>query len=276
MSTQPVEQTQILMQSRTWSDYVWYSTEWNQTNAVISPDLVINTQLANAFVVYLDGRRVGSRETHPHGEGAVTLSIPLPTLLPGDHQLTLLSESLGYGNAIGVWGASTQAKTKGITGDVYLHSKLSGTNQSLIHIEHEWCTCAGLTTCLNSTEAALGDEKDAAVFRSVWRFPTPLLNGDEQLFVNVRKGRGHMKLNGVDLGRYWNITRRQSGKYSQPNYFLPPDYLLPDGRENELVLENVLGGPNDNLHFVATNIVPGSVLDVRGMEDEVDFPLSCF
>ena len=47
------------------------------------------------------------------------------------HKLSLLSESLGYINLIGRWGGSTNAKVKGITGDVLLSSSSTG-NTSLV------------------------------------------------------------------------------------------------------------------------------------------------
>eukprot|EP00977_Amphora_coffeiformis_P025520 scaffold20312_cov185-Amphora_coffeaeformis.AAC.3 len=267
VDAKPIEQTQLMTQSRTWSDYAWYSTEWGQSIALNAPILAIETQLSNAFIVFLDGRRVASNDTHPHKEDSVTLTFTLPPLQPGRHRLTLLSESLGYDNVIGVWGASTEAKTKGITGDVYLQTPLS--NQSLLEGQ-EWCSCAGLLTCQHSLDTSV--DEDTAVFRTVYHFWTPRINDGERLFVRIREGRGHLKLNGSDLGRFWNITRTHSGRYSQTNYFLPTDYLR-DGENNELILDNVFGDPIENIQLGVSHIAPGMVNS--GMEDLIDFPWAC-
>jgi hypothetical protein len=268
----PIEQTELMVKSQTSSDFAWYATEWNQTTKLSQPKLVIETQLSNAFVVFLDGHRMTENNTHPHLEGKTTLTFPFgASLSKGPHRLVVLSESLGYDNVIGVWGASTAPKLKGITGNVYLASP-HGNHQNLTPATQKWCSCAGLLNCGSLGTPNL--DEDVAVYRTVWRFATPQLNQGERLFVRVRSGRGHFFLNGMDMGRYWNITRQHSGQYSQANYFLPADYLRKD--ENELVMENVLGEQQQDVLLLATHVVPGSPIDFRDMEDIVGFPRACF
>ena len=267
VDVRPIEQTQLMLQSRVWSDYAWYWTEWDQLVVLDAPILVIETQLSNAFIVFLDGRHVAANDTHPHKEDSVMLSFTLPSLQPGRHRLILLSESLGYDNVIGVWGARTDAKTKGITGEISLQTPL--TNHSLLRGQ-EWCSCAGLFTCQHSLDT--GVEEDTAIFRTIYHFWTPQINDGERLFVRIRQGRGHLRLNGVDLGRFWNITRSHSGRYSQPNYLLPTDYLR-DGENNELILDNVFGDMIEDIHLGISHIAPGMI--DNGMEDLIDFPWAC-
>jgi hypothetical protein len=81
---------------------------------------------------------------------------------------------------------------------------------------------------------------------STARFVTPEYNWEKQgLFVEVMSGRGHLWLNGIDLGRYWDLTSNSNRSSSsnqgvgwsevtplrgakaqtQRYYFLPPDLL---------------------------------------------------
>ena len=273
----PVEQTQLMVQSGVSSDYAWYATEWNQATSMSLVKLVVETQLSNAFVVFLDGQRVSANETHAHFEGSTTLEFWLSAHLSvGHHRLVLLSESLGYDNVIGVWGVSAAPKTKGLTGQVWLASPAG--HQSLVTPGQTWCSCASLLGCHSANSSPYVDSSQdttTAVYQTVWRFASPQLNQGERLFVRVRTGRGHFSLNGVDMGRFWNITRQHSGQYSQANYLLPVDYLRAD-QENELRMENVLGEPQEDVILLATHIAPGSPLDFRDMEDEVGFPRACF
>lgn len=56
-------------------------------------------------------------------------------------------------------------------------------------------------------------------------------------------GRGHFYLNGVDLGRYWSIEGYETNTPGQEYYILPPDLLIPDVENgNLLVLVDVLSG----------------------------------
>jgi hypothetical protein len=104
-------------------------------------------------------------------------------------------------------------------------------------------------------------------------FDTPLYEPSYQgLFLKLNTGRGHLYLNGRDLGRYWNITKGGTNNYSQEYYFLPEDYVHADGRLNELVLFNPFPGSHISAKLLLSWI--GSS-DSANFKDQVDFPLAC-
>ena len=220
-STSPIEHTTLMLKDKTLTDYTWYSTEWDQKADRPDSILAIETELSNGIIVFVDGRRVGANVTVFHGEGPVTLTIDMPALSAGRHHLDILSESLGYSNMIGgSWGASTTAKVKGITGDVYFRTEAG--NQSLVQGQ-EWCSCLGLFSCgsvVQSGDDANNHVDEDMVRQSIWRFPKILLDKGERLFVHIPIGRGHIHLNNVDLGRFWDIKRSESGRYSQSYYLI--------------------------------------------------------
>jgi len=132
------------------------------------------------------------------------------------------------------------------------------------------------------------------------------------LMLDVTTGRGHLWLNGIDLGRYWNVTRNGGssgggnggtggddgrGEYSQRYYHLPPDVLKSadgGGTPNELVMFDAVGGMNlAEVNLVLTWVEPTTAAgnsgggngeeeeegdkdnDLTTMKDEVDFPNAC-
>jgi hypothetical protein len=215
-----------------------------------------------------------------------------PALPPADpsflgrrrHRLSILSESFGHGNLIGCFGVNnTRAKTKGITGRVRLVLEKArgagvepGSRRRAVELvdgKRLWRSTPGLRSGGGVTSeagrasgaggGAPGDEAGGGLWSSA-RFVAPEYDPERQaLFVEIASGRGHLWLNGIDLGRYWNLTangrwsadgvKRQTQRY----YFLPPDLLLPRGGStpsptpdrgeaqapaNELKLFDALGG----------------------------------
>jgi len=304
-ASRPIEQTQLNVEAGAWSDYAWYETDFDlpEGDSLDSVSLLIDTQEANAFVAYVDGLLVGAADTHNHLERNVTLALSIGPLKRGPHRLSLLSESLGYSNLIGRWGASTKAKTKGITGDVALSTSRGSSSQGQtisLCDGRTWRSFAGLhgeqqlqhhtfdqfrihpTRDASSTTSSRGGGRWYSA-----RFETP--NYDpavKALFLDITQGRGHLWLNQMDLGRYWNITRGNTNEYSQRYYFLPHDYLRsPDGRQwNELVWFDAFGGsPGGSIdhHREATRLLLSwielsSIYDTETtFQDAVDFPLAC-
>lgn len=279
----PIEQTWLNVKSNVLSDYAWYETHLEFTDDINSSSLVVDTQSANAIVVYIDGAYVGAADTHNHVEGNVSLRLIVGDLHRGNHSLSILSESLGYSNLIGRWGASTKAKRKGISGEVVLTAP--GGNSSLTD-GRAWRSFAGLhgerssggrsilRADLNRNlprlpRGSLGTE-------GVWasaRFRIPLYDPKAKaLFVDITRGRGHLWLNGIDLGRYWNITRGATTEYSQRYYFLPFDFLFSGGQWNELVMFDAFGSSHVDARLLLSWVEPS---DTDTFEDDVDFPFAC-
>jgi hypothetical protein len=223
----------------------------------------------------------GANDTHHHKEGPVTLSIDTGKLSTGEHKLSLLSESLGYHNLIGRWAGGTVAKPKGITGDILLSPGGRATNMSLVD-GREWRSYPGLHGEALGRNGKIGRARlesnlDSGVSSSpTWSsalFDTPRYDPTSQgLFLRITSGRGHLWLNGRDLGRYWNITRGETEKYSQEYYLLPDDYFHTDGNLNEIVLFNVFGESRSSAEMVLSWIAP---TDVPNFPDEVDYPDAC-
>jgi len=277
VSLRPIEQTVLNIAFNISSDYAWYETEFHLDSNIESSTLFIETQEANAFVVYIDGFYAGAADTHNHLERNVTLVVSIGPLESGEHRLSLLSESLGYSNLIGRWGASTNAKMKGITGDVLL--SISGKIVSLcdgrnwksfpgLHGERQQFENGGHSDHSESSKSPLMGR-----WSSSW-FATPTYSPSEKaLFLDITRGRGHLYLNGIDLGRYWNITRSNTNEYSQRYYFLPRDYLHQNDQANELVFFDAFGSDHKHDARLLFSWIESS--NSESLQDEVDYPLAC-
>jgi beta-galactosidase len=280
ISRGPLEQTALMLNSTILSDYAWYETDFFLDVDVNSLTLFVDTQKANAFLAFVDGKRVGWADDHEHAEGSLTLNMTLGRLSRGSHTLSLLSESLGYSNLIGRWGASTKAKPKGLTGDVLLYSPNLGRNVSLVD-GRSWRSRAGLhgeSLMLDNgwKPEYLAEHLEVGRYPCSWTsisFDTPRYDRMMQgLFVDISTGRGHLWLNGRDLGRYWNITRGGTDQLSQRYYFLPNDYLYKSGKLNKLVFFDAFGGDQSEASLVLSWI---EATNQPNFQDEVDYPLAC-
>jgi len=286
----PVEQTQALLQARIWSDYVWYETSFTVQHPLLqNATLVVQTQKSNSLVVFLNDDYAGEANHHDPGEGDMTLSIRLGSLRHGTYQLAILSESLGYFNLVGNDQYTRRQKKKGITGSVLLKGGVEK-NQSYVQQLVDgrmWNTSPGLGGS-PPTPRALSSSSSSAPGSCGWSralFETPDMNAlrsnNEALFLDVTMGRGHVWLNGRDLGRYWNITRPDrngNSVYSQRTYLFPPDLLNPpnERRLNEVLFFNALGAGGVDLSVSTKLVVSGIEPDPAGQfEDEVDFAQAC-
>ena len=284
ISSRPIEQTLLMIGSRTTSDYAWYETDMALREELTNGTIRIETQKANAFSVFVDGEFVQAVDNHEHAEGNITLSVSVGMMTAGKHKLSLLSESLGYFNLIGRWGASTKAKTKGITGDVVITGNINGFHdnvftQSLID-GREWRSYPGLhgergerRLSPDRRELHLPVPLSSPCSWSSFLFDTPSYNSAIQgLFLDLTSGRGLVQLNGYSLGRFWNLTRGDTEQYSQRYYALPKELLYNNGTLNDLTIFKAIGGDN-----FATNLVLSwlETDENSSMEDEVDFPSAC-
>jgi hypothetical protein len=251
VSLAPIEQTTLMMYSKTWSDYAWYDTDINLDHSLTSATMQVDAQKASAISVYLDGTFIQALENHEHAEGNVTFSFSMGTIDGGQHKLSFLSESLGYFNLIGRWGASTSAKPKGISGDIILSGSLGAFNesnysQSLVD-GREWRSYPGLKN-ENTKRRRMLSTATSPPNQCTWSstvFDSPNYDASIQsLFLDLSSGRGHVWLNDFDLGRYWNITRGETDVYSQRYYYLPKELLYTNGTLNKIVMFNALGGNN--------------------------------
>lgn len=280
----PVEQTQLNTMFNVSSDYARYMTIIQVNEDYEAASLTIGTSASNTFTVYLDGKFMGEVENHSRNQGDVQLRLELGPISQGSHSLVLLSESLGYSNIIGRWNGNTKKKTKGVTGTVgILLSGAESHYQDLTDGSQLWVSAPGLSIDhmrkpqMPSSCAAIGQWT-----KFEFQTPSNMTNG-QKLFVELRQGRGHLWLNGFDLGRYWNITTGESsvsgsnGRYTQSHYFLPHGYLKRVGSSsNELFLFNSI--PQSDIitpaRLVMSGMEPTSNNSVR-LPDEVGAAEAC-
>jgi Glycosyl hydrolases family 35 len=312
------------------SDYAWYQTTFTVENHLDMATLRVDTQKSNGIVAFLDGKFVDAADNHERSQGAASLYLSLGSVKSGTHQLALLSESFGYNTLMTSSCASNQnadnvqPQLKGITSDVVLSSPSLRNNMNLVDAGHQWLSFAGLhgeraTSSTHSTSSEFSSASSFPESGGVWRehlqnnllvgwgsssssipstaswsaayFDSPRYDPSTQgLFLRIRSGRGHVWLNGRDLGRYWNITRTSGGAtggdgdgegddnhsyYSQQYYFLPNDYLYGDsGKLNEIVLFDVFGGDHGESELVLSWTEATSE-DEDSLRGEVDFPNAC-
>jgi hypothetical protein len=231
------------------------------------------------MVVFVDEQFIGASDDHLKREGSITLTIDTGDITRGHHKLSILSESFGVHNLIGRWGGGTKQKPKGITGDVLL--AIGGTNLSLVD-GRGWRNYPGLhgENLRQNNEIRRSDLKKSLTIAepwlpawSSWYFDTPTYESSFQgLFLKLRTGRGHLWLNGMDLGRYWNITKGDTANYTQEYYFLPNDYIHTDGRLNEIVIFNSFPADHISAELLSSWIVASNF---ENLKDEVDYPLAC-
>lgn len=286
VSSHPIEQTKLMIDSRTSSDYAWYETDVDLNDSLSNATVRIETQKGIAMSLVVDGHFVESVDNHEHAEGNITLSISVGSILSGKHRLSFLSESLGYYNLIGRWGGSTKAKPKGITGSVVISGDIDGDRKQTFRLNlvdgREWRSRPGLH---NEGDEAKEkgrrqiEKKRVASSRSspcTWSsvlFDTPNYDPTIQgLFLDIKIGRGHIKLNDFDLGRFWNITRGATDVYSQRYYSLPHELLYNNGTLNKLTIFNALGGGNSRTNLVLSWL---EMDEDSSMEDDVDSPSAC-
>ncbi|KAG7346831.1 beta-galactosidase [Nitzschia inconspicua] len=282
----PIEQTRLNVGSGISSQYSWYETTFNVSRDLQHVELWFDSQRSNGLLVFVDGRLVGDTEDHSHlYEGDWSMAVNISCLSNGTHKLSVLSESFGYSNLIGRFGNSgTGPKTKGITGDVVLALGKGERNASLVD-GRDWLSFPGLhgETLLQKSfhnprdQILRQSENDSTQTFPTWYsslFGTPTYDpSNESLFIEISQGRGHLWLNGIDLGRFWNTTRGATATLSQSYYFLPPDFLRSDGQLNEIVIFDVFG----SAHAKTTRLVLSTIVssDTPNFKDEVSYPFAC-
>lgn len=92
----PMEQLDL---TRDESDYLFYTRNISVSTSG-QHHVVVITRKANAFLAFVDGILQSYEDNHEHSDGDVSLNLTL-NLPTGDHELTLLSVSLGIINAVG-------------------------------------------------------------------------------------------------------------------------------------------------------------------------------
>ena len=192
------------------TDNLWYEIKFELQSAVTGK-LYITGASANAYVVFLDGQYVGDcyDTTHRGVSAMVGLSVTVGNVAAGAHILSLLSVSLGMENNMFTDGVPYASHFKGIMGNV----GVGDGNTTLI--TGEWTMrpyVVGEYLGIYTTDGAANVQWSTDVvsntpltwYRSAF---TPIYsrNTSELMLSAVGIGRGHIWINGRDIGRYWTI-----------------------------------------------------------------------
>ena len=236
----PVEQLYV---TNDLTDYLFYETSISNIEGKNIP-LVINSQVATSFVVYVDGdiqsRTDECGKHYDSGDKVYTLSLDIDNT--SEHRITFLSISLG----VGTLTHPSFYTLKGITGNVSLSEK-DITEGKWIHRKYLQGELMNIYT-VNGTDKV--DWTDAASSRPpVWyktSFNRPSVPAGSTLLFDMKgMGRGYFFINGMNMGRYW--LNMVDGEYVQRYYYIPESVLMEKGNLLVLLEEMVSDPPNVQL-----------------------------
>ena len=274
-SQTPLEQLNVTQDE---TEYLFYTT-----SVYVAPPAVLTVEgwLANTYSVFLNGSLVASQYDCSHQGGPQSYSFNLAPNASGVANLTILSGSLGIHNGINNDQPASAQEHKGIVGNVTL-AGVDITGSGWTHHPFLAGEVLGVYTLAGGSSVAWtpvpGDGVNVPLtwFRTTFPAPSDQLQGS--ILVNMTgTTRGHMYLNGFDLGRYvvlvvstllaifdsgaWSFnsywTIEQDGVPVQQYYYIPRDLLLAT---NTLVLAEEVGAPSiTSLSIVlSTMVVPDS------------------
>ena len=191
------------------------------------------------MLAFVDGELYSNAFNNQHSYGDVSFKLSISTSDTKTHQLSLLSVNLGVNN---YFGPGT-FDFKGITGSVTLQSTDITDGQWLHRAKLEG-EILKVYTQQGSSSVPWNNKWQTYINKPiVWfqsKFSRVNISTGHSLLLNLDgMGRGHIYLNGMDLGRYWLIE--VDGIPVQQYYFLPPD-LIQD--TNLLTLIEELGAPD--------------------------------
>ena len=236
----PLEQLSVTQDE---SDYLFYSTS---LKGVESGDVSIkmNVYDAGVFMVFVDSVYMAEvdNRSHAHYFDNTSLNVQINMKAESLVNLTIVAVSLGIPNN-GLTGYLAQ---KGIIGDPvftpgtitagewYHKAKLYGEELKVfepkLHPSIPW-------------SKEVPTSKPLTWYETLFKTP-PMMKGKSLLLDMKSMTRGHIYINGFDLGRYW--LSKVDEEFVQQYYFVPPD-LLKDGDSNLLVVleETEAGSPKD-------------------------------
>ena len=228
----PLEQLSVTDDS---TDYLFYVTTV-LADASGDTDVEIGALTGSAFSLFVDGKLVGGTDDRTHSWGPVIeLKARIP-VVKGQHELAILSVSLGIithlepttFNFRGIV-RGVQFAGKNITNGLWLHQP------GLVGEKLEVFTESGAKAVTWSSHVPTA----TPLTWYMARFDAPPPPSQKQSLLLDLGGmtRGHVYVNGFDLGRYW--LAEVDGKPVQQFYLLPYSLLVEKG--NLLVVFDELG-----------------------------------
>jgi hypothetical protein len=228
--------------------------------------LYIGTRIGSALSVFVDGVFKGAnvKLQRPYSS-SVVLPINIGVVSAGDHRLTILSAAIGISNYPdhGYSGLHGHLPAHGITGEVVLGVGTGDVDYNIslttAPASSPWNHLAGLAgerervfagsggVWSNSSSSIVPSGGDDTLplswFRTVFTVPPSMVAsavaGKASILLDpTGMARGHLYLNGFDLGRYYPASAGAATAGLGGTIYLPPS-LLED--TNVLVLGEELG-----------------------------------
>jgi hypothetical protein len=275
-SQEPLEQLNVT-QDRT--DYLFYQRAFTQKVTTKNATLYLGTRHGSALSAFVDGVFKGANVNlvGPYSSWVI-LPIDIGALSAGAHHLTILSAAIGISNypAHGTAGPHGQLPAHGITGEVVLST--GALNTSLTSAApSSWSHLAGLagerarvfaggpTPAIwksNSSSVVYGGAEDTlplSWFRTTFPVPPNMVAsvaaGNASFLLDpAGMARGHVYLNGADLGRYYPAAPGAATAGLGGMLYLPPSLL--EGT-NVLVLGDELGATQPSaVRVVLSTLAP--------------------
>ena len=255
---QAVEPSEQLRLTQDITDYLIYTTQLIAKDQS-SHHLNITTCESSSLLIYVDGTFIGEVNSPHHvGNCSRSLALLVPPLSVATHNLSIVSISMGIGNA-------NTLHSKGITGDI-LYNEVSLRRNG-------WRMYPGTRgETLQIYRAAYRDSvpwqavpnnltpKPLQWYASTFNLParTNMDFVKYPILVDCKGlGRGRIYVNGFDVGRYW--MRQYNQSYVQQYYFIPPEYIFPT--DNYLVVLEELGVESlDTVRIVQASVVDPMLL----------------
>jgi hypothetical protein len=258
--------------------YLWYRRNVSLTQPSAHSVVQVQTRRANSLLFFLDGQFLGSSEEHSHGQGTITIKVPLnlTQFHPNQQYLfEILSVSLGIDNYnIG----PGHFDYKGIVGNVAINGQSLIGNDTILweHQKGLFGEAGQIYTEQGSKTVEWNPQWMTAINKSVTWFQTHFdldhlarqdLNANPVLLDAVGLNRGHAFVNGNDLGLYWLIqgncqleapccclqSEIRCGQPSQRYYHIPSDWLMP--KNNLLTVFEDLGASSPGSVSIVQRII---------------------
>jgi hypothetical protein len=275
MDANPLEQLNLTNDE---TIYLWYRRNISLVQPSAQSVVQVQTRRADSLLFFLDGKFLGSSEDHSHGQGTITINVPLnlTQFRPNQQYLfEILSVSLGIDNYnIG----PGHFDYKGIVGNVLLDGQsLIGNDTILWEHQKGLVGEAGqIYTEQGSKTVEWNPQWMMAINKPVTWFQTRFdldhlarqdLNANPVLLDALGLNRGHAFVNGNDLGLYWLIQGNcqvsapccclqgeiRCGQPSQRYYHIPSDWLMP--KNNLLTVFEDLGASSPGSVGIVQRIV---------------------
>ena len=261
MAPKPLEQLSLTNDE---TIYLWYRRNISLTQPSEHSVIEVQTRIANSLLFFLDEQFLGNYDQRSHDQGTVTVNVTLNLTQFHPNQpylLEILSVSLGIDNYnIG----PGHFEYKGIVGNISIDGQSLISNDTNVweHQKGLAGEAAQIYTEEGSKTVEWNPQWTTAINTSVTWFQSRFdldrlarqdLNANPVLVNASGLNRGHLFVNGNDLGLYWLIPvhcqvagfshHLQGGttcnQPSQQYYHIPPDWLMP--KNNLLTVFEDLG-----------------------------------